>query len=145
MSEIAAAEAAGARPPPQGFTVFRRISHYMQLIGPAYEAGAGADYRIGLYIDERHTNRRGETHGAVMAALADTHLGRLLIQATNPDATFATIHLGLDYLAPAKVGQWLEARGQVDRMGRSVAYSSGFLYADGKAVLRATGVFRILG
>ncbi len=133
------------RAPPDGFTVFTRLSGYMVAIGPAYEAGSGADYRVGIYIDGRHTNRRGEAHGAIMAALADVHLGRLLIQNTSPDATFATIHLGLDYLAPARVGQWLEARGQVDRKGKSVAYSSGLLYADGTPVLRATGIFRVLG
>jgi acyl-coenzyme A thioesterase PaaI-like protein len=118
---------------PAGFSQSKRSSGYLDLIGPIYEAGEGADYRLGLRVDARHVNTRGTCHGALFSALADVYLGRLLV----------TAHLGLDYISSAPLGAWLEAVGQVDRVGKTLAHSSGRILADGKIALRCAGVFQV--
>lgn len=130
---------------PPGFTPSKRTSGYLDLIGPLYEKGDGADYRIGLRIDERHLNTRGTCHGAMFSALADVYLGRLIAMTQNPRIPLVTAHLGLDYISSPPIGVWLEAEGQVDRVGRTLAHSSGRILADGKLALRCSGVFQLTG
>ncbi len=116
----------------------------MDTFGALYDHGAGEAYRLGMRIETRHTNRIGQCHGAVLAALADVHLLRMIALTRTPRLTLVTIHLGLDYLAAAQDGAWLEAAGRIDRMGRTLCHSSGIIRADGKPVLRASGVFQIV-
>jgi uncharacterized protein (TIGR00369 family) len=128
---------------PAGFSPSKRSSGYLDLIGPIYEAGAGADYRLGLRVDARHVNTRGTCHGALFSALADVHLGRLLAMSASPPLALVTAHLSLDYISSAPLGAWLEAVGQVDRVGSTLAHSSGRILADGKIALRCAGVFQV--
>lgn len=130
---------------PEGYLPTDHSSPYMDLIGRLYERGAGTDdYRLGMRVEEHHTNRLGQCHGAVLAALADVHLLRVIALTRKPRLTLVTVHLGLDYLSPAPLGSWMEGRGRIDRMGRSLCHSSGMIYADGKPVLRASGVFQVI-
>ena len=133
----------GTETVPAHFSPSSRSSPYLDLIGPIYESGNGSNYRLGMRIDERHVNARGFCHGALLAALADVHLGRLAGLAMEARIPLVTIHLGLDYLASAKIGSWLEAFGRVDRIGRTLAHSSGMITADGKEALRCSAVFQI--
>ncbi len=132
------------RAPPAGFRPTDHSSPYMDLIGKLYESGEGETYRLGMWVEEHHTNRLGQCHGAVLAALADVHLIRVIALTRKPRITMVTVHLGLDYLAPAPLGSWLEGRGRIDRMGRTLCHSSGIIYADDKPVLRGAGVFQIV-
>lgn len=129
---------------PEGFVPTDHSSPYMDLIGKLYESGEGDSYRLGMRVEEHHTNRLGQCHGAVLAALADVHLLRVIALTRKPRLTMVTVHLGLDYLSPAPLGSWMEGRGRIDRMGKSLCHSSGMIYADGKPVLRAAGVFQII-
>ena len=129
---------------PEGFHPTDHSSPYMDLIGHLYELGEGDDYRLAMRVEAHHTNRIGQCHGAVLAALADVHLLRVIALTRTPRLTLVTVHLGLDYLSPAPLGSWMEGRGRVDRMGRSLCHSSGMIYADDKPVLRASGVFQIV-
>ena len=129
---------------PEGFRPTDHSSPYMDLIGKLYEAGEGENYRLAMRVEKHHTNRLGQCHGAVLAALADVHLLRVIALTRQPRMTLVTVHLGLDYLSPAPLGSWMEGRGRIDRMGRSLCHSSGIIYADGKPVLRASGVFQVV-
>jgi acyl-coenzyme A thioesterase PaaI-like protein len=80
---------------------------------------------------------------ALFSALADVYLGRLAAMSTTPPLALVTAHLGLDYIASAPFGAWLEAVGQVDRVGKTLAHSSGRILADGKLALRCAGVFQV--
>jgi acyl-coenzyme A thioesterase 13 len=126
---------------PEGFRPADHTSPYMDLIGRLYESGVGEDYRLGMRVEEHHTNRIGQCHGAVLAAVADVHLLRVIALSQRPRLMLVTVHLGLDYLSPAPLGSWIEGRARIDRIGRSLCHSSGTIYADGKPVLRASGVF----
>lgn len=129
---------------PVGFTPSQRSSALLDLVGPIYESGAGPDYRLGLRVDRRHINAKGFCHGALLALLADVHLGRLCALSVAPRLNLVTAGLNLSYLAPARLGQWLETEGAIDRVGRSLACATGLVLADGKPALRATGTFQVI-
>ena len=132
------------QPVPTGFTISKRSSNLLELLGPFFESGAGSEYRLGLRVDERHSNRKRFCHGALLALLADVHLGRLCAMSADPPLALVTSGLTLNYLSAAKVGDWLEASGQVDRVGRTLAHSTGVILANGKPVLRACGTFQVV-
>ncbi|MGP0090475.1 MAG: PaaI family thioesterase [Xanthobacteraceae bacterium] len=132
------------QPIPTGFTTSKRSSNLLDLLGPLFESGAGPEYRLGLRVDERHSNSKGFCHGAVLALLADVHLGRLCAMSADPPLGLVTSGLTLNYLSAAKTGDWLEAHGQVDRVGRTLAHSTGVILANGKPVLRGCGTFQVL-
>ena len=129
---------------PEGYRPISLPSPYIDHIGPVFETGEGADYKLGLRVAPHHANRLGHCHGAVMAVLADVGLLRVLAMSVTPRLVLVTSQLAMDFLSPAKQGQWMEISGRVDRMGRSLCHSSGMITADGKAVLRCTGVFQIV-
>lgn len=130
---------------PPGFAPSARTSNLLDLLGPIYEAGSGADYRIGLRVDERHINAKGFCHGALLAMLADVHLGRVASFSRQPNVPLVTVALNLTYMSPARLGDWLEATGRIDRLGKSLAHSSGAVLANGTPALRATGTFQVVG
>jgi acyl-coenzyme A thioesterase 13 len=129
---------------PDGFRFSARSSNFLETVGPPYEREQDGDYRIGLFVDERHVNNRGFCHGALMALLADVHLGRLCALSTTPRLNVVTSNLTLAFLSTARLGAWLEAVGQIDRIGKALAHSSGVVTADGTPVLRATGTFAVV-
>jgi acyl-coenzyme A thioesterase 13 len=128
---------------PEGFQPSQRSSAYLDLVGPLFEKPDG-EYRIGLAVDDRHVNARGFCHGALLAMLADIALGRALAMSQTPRLNLVTTNLNLNYLAAAKLGDWLEASAKIDRIGKRVAHSSGYVLANGKPVLQATAVFQVL-
>lgn len=103
---------------------------------------AGEDVRFGFRVDAHHCNLRPVCHGGMLAAFLDTALARGLRCATGFDPPFPTISLSLDFLAPAALGGWVDARVSVTRVGKSTAFLSAMLYCDGTPVLRGSGVFR---
>lgn len=129
---------------PAGFVLEERSSGFVTLSGPLYVHAVEGDYRIGLRVDERHANRRGFCHGALIALLADVELGRVIGLSRKPRLESVTVNLDVTFMAPAKLGDWLEATGRIDRIGRRLAYSSGLVLANGIAVARTTGVFHVL-
>lgn len=102
---------------PAGFALSKRSSNLLDLLGPLYECGTGSDYRVGLRVDDRRTTTRGFCHGAVVRYLK--------------------------VLVAARLGDWLEAGGHIDRVGKNLAHSSGTITANGTPVLRATGSFQV--
>jgi uncharacterized protein (TIGR00369 family) len=129
---------------PDGFTPAANSSAFVSLVGPVYERWVEGAYRLGLRVEDRHANRRGYCHGAVIALLADVELGRIIGYTRQPRLETVTVNLDLGYMAPARRGDWLEAVAQVDRIGTRLAYSSGFVLANGTPAARATGIFRLI-
>jgi acyl-coenzyme A thioesterase 13 len=130
--------------PPEGFSQTKRSSGFLDLIGPAYETAYGAEYKLGLFLDARHANLGNNGHGGVSATLLDIYLGRLIAMSQNPPQLFVTVSLTIDYLKPAPIGSWLEARGEIDRVGKRLGYSRGKVFADGALVARANGIFQMV-
>src|SRR5918997_3790929 len=91
---------------------------YLDHVGPLLRRPDGV---IGLPIEPRHLNAAGTAHGGLLASIADHALGRAVNGALE-DAGAVTVSLTTDYLGPAKEGDWLEARTNVERLGGSLAF-----------------------
>lgn len=131
---------------PEGFRPYvHKGTSYFQTLGDLYvrEMPNGL-LVIGLHVSPQHCNRLGIPHGGMLATLADTALGMGLHLARQSRATMVTVNLSLDYLASAKVGEWLEAHVTPRRLGRQLAFGDCVLRVGEREVLRATGIFSVV-
>ena len=125
---------------PAGFVPYSRSSRYLELIGPLYESAADPS-RVGLRVDERHTNARGFLHGGVLAAVADVVMGHTAQRAGPPDTLLVTASMTTDFPGSAQLGDWITGAATVRRIGRQLAFTSCEFHARDRLVLAASGVF----
>lgn len=103
-----------------------------------------AGFAFGFQTDAAQSNGNGAVHGGTLATFMDHTLGRVS-RAAAGGVKVATIQLDVHYLAPARPGDFVEARGQVVRRTRSVIFVRGTLSVGGREVLSASGIWKILG
>jgi len=131
--------------PPQGFEPLFRTSPVLDLIGPLYGRGTGADLVVGLRVEPKHCNARGTIHGGILATLADVAIGYAMASSTDPPTAAVTANLSLDYAGTAKVGDWIEARVDIQKRGARLAFGNCFLCVGEERIVRASAVFLIAG
>lgn len=99
-----------------------RTSPLLELLGPFYSRGAGADLVLGLRVAEKHANARGFAHGGVLLTLADVALGYAAEGSVDPPARLITASISADFAGSARPGDWVETRVDVQRMGVRMAF-----------------------
>jgi uncharacterized protein (TIGR00369 family) len=128
--------------PAAGYRALARLSPFNALVGPLYaRKRRGRELSIGLRIERKHTNSRGICHGGVLATLADLSLGYAMHAKLGGKASFVTAHLAVDYAGAARVGDWIEAEVEIQRMGARLAFANCYLVADGRRIVRASAIF----
>jgi acyl-coenzyme A thioesterase 13 len=130
---------------PAGFRPLFRTSPVLDLIGPLFCRGEGVDLVIGLRVAEKHCNARGTIHGGILATIADVALGYTMAFSTTPPTALTTANLTLDYAGTAKIGDWLETRVDVQRLGSRLAFANCYITAQGERIVRASAVFLVGG
>lgn len=128
---------------PEGFSPLTRSSPLLELLGPIYSRGSGAEFQIGLRTDARHANGRGTLHGGVLATLADVGMGYAMALASTPPQPLITASMTLDYLSAVKIDEWLEVRLEHSKKGRQLAFAGVGLYVGERMVARASAVFAV--
>ena len=127
---------------PEGFTPLQRGSGpFLAALGPLYSRQEPAGMVIGLRIEEKHLNTRGVAHGGMLVTFADSALGIVLALAQDPPRPMATVSLTADFAEAGRAGDWLEARVDVQKLGRRLAFASCHLWVRGKRILRTSGIF----
>lgn len=127
--------------PPAGFSPMPRVSSALDTVGPIYMHGAGEARRFGMYVLDKHCNTRRNMHGGLLAALTDVALGFTLGYLTQPFTSYVTVSLDVDFAGSAVEGDWLEARTDVQRRGRRLAFANCYVWRGDTRIARASGVF----
>lgn len=133
-----------ARKPPAGFVPLRHTSPFRKLVGPLYEKSAPNEYIVGIYVQAKHGNMRSLVHGGMLATLVDTAMGYAITQAKPGIRAMATTSLTVHYAGNAEVGKWIEARVDVQRVGRRVAFASCYVWCEANRIVQASAAFQIL-
>ncbi|MCK9543337.1 MAG: PaaI family thioesterase, partial [Novosphingobium sp.] len=100
---------------------------------------------IGCRVMPNMCNPMNVAHGGWIATLCDVGLP-LTARLTVPDLALnflLTVNLSVDYLAGAKLGEWVECRSRVLKRTKRLLFVDGLLSVEGGPVARASGVFRI--
>ena len=90
-----------------------------ELIGVEVDEIGGGESVMTMVADERHSNPMGTIHGGILCDLADAAMGVAFFSTLEPDESFTTLELKINFLRPFWTGK-LVARGKVVQRGRTV-------------------------
>lgn len=102
-------------------------SAFVTYIGGRLEEWRDGYVRIGLTVEERHTNPHGVMHGGVITTLMDEALGGVIASVRGMEemwkAPHATVDMNVSFLSNARTGDEITIEGAVLKVGRSVAFA----------------------
>lgn len=126
---------------PAGFARHFKTSGLTDPWEPLYSRRTEAAVIIGLRAGPAHANSRGFVHGGLIAALADNAMGLSCGLSLEPGANLVTAGLAVDFIATARLGQWLEIRPVVMKAGRTLSFCAATVHADETLCARANATF----
>jgi uncharacterized protein (TIGR00369 family) len=130
---------------PEGFHAREFGAGFVAVNGPLYARRDDTGFRLGFRVEPRHCNPMGICHGGMMATFCDMLLpiSAHVLSKEVADRFLPTINLQIDYLAASPLGAWVEGEAQLLRATRSLVFMQGLVQADGVAVARVSGIFKI--
>jgi uncharacterized protein (TIGR00369 family) len=132
-----------APPPPEGYVPSEGRGGFSTLNGPYfYRPGDAPLVEQGFHAVKRHANGVGLVHGGMLSAFMDGVLAGAVWRGTRQRAV--TIHLSIDFLHMARVGEWVMGEARLTRATRDVAFAEGRAYVGGHDVVRCSGVFKLM-
>ncbi len=90
----------------------------------------------------KHMNASGIMHGGCLMTFADFALFALA-KTDDSDGYGVTVAFTAEFLAGAREGEYIEARGEVVGGGRSIKFVRGIVTANGRAVLNFSGTIKV--
>jgi len=126
----------------EGWTI-RETVGYAAHVGPVWMRETDGVTVFGLLVDEIHLNRRGHLHGGMLSTLADNTLA-MTASAAVPGRPIATIQLNIHFTAPARLSDFIEARGALVKATRSLVFVRGDFTVGRTIVGAADGIWKIL-
>jgi uncharacterized protein (TIGR00369 family) len=127
---------------PEGFAPHFRKSGLTDPWEPLYSRNTGNALFMGLRAGPAHANSRGFVHGALITALADNAMGLSCGLMLEGATGLVTVGLSVDFIATARLGQWLEIRPAVLKSGRNLSFCTATVHADDTLCARANATFR---
>ncbi len=128
-----------------GFAPLERPGPFLEILGPLYTPTDPAIRNVvATRVLRKHLNLRGIAHGGMLASLADTAFGITLWRSRDEKLASVTVNLNVDYLEPAREGDWVEAHVNILRIGKRLAFADGLLKVGDRTVLRANGTFAVV-
>ena len=126
---------------PAGFEPMRRPED-----GPSFVKSCQGFYinhatgAVAARVLPEHLNPLGIAHGGFLATLADTAFGAWIRVQGRLELPPATAELSIDYISPARPGQWITARVEIHKLGRTLINASLSLLDGERLVVRAKGI-----
>ena len=130
---------------PEGFIPFPNQGPFLEYVGPIHVREDADELVLGLRAEERHANHRGTVQGGLLSTFADFALGRAIEADADDGKDRATVSLTVDFLKPARPGDWIESRTRVDRVGGTLAFADCSLRAGDREIVRARAVWVVAG
>jgi acyl-coenzyme A thioesterase PaaI-like protein len=106
--------------------------------GPFYARHEAGRVTCRFIAEPRHMNGGGFMHGGCFLTFAD--FACFAIAEEHTQGPSVTVNLSGDFLSAAKIGDMMEATGEVTRAGGRLIYVRGMITANGKPALSFTSV-----
>lgn len=148
VQAAAGADAAAVPAPPAvppGFKRFPGERGFIGVNGPLWVLREGTLFKLGFHVEARHCNPMGICHGGMLATFADMLLpiGAVTMVPELHRRFLPTVSLQVDFIGPARLGDWVEGEMQVLRTTRKMVFAQGLARSNGAMALRCSGVFKI--
>jgi len=138
--------------PPEGF---RRIDFDRDRAEPTFNTHIGTLYAkrgakstpdefvLGFRVQAHMCNPAGGLHGGMMMTVADL-VGTMGGGALAGLRKFLpTVNMTFDFVAPARIGDWVEGRPELVRVTRSLLFTNIYLTVGEEKILRASSIAKI--
>jgi uncharacterized protein (TIGR00369 family) len=130
--------------PPEGFVISERRGLFSTHNGPYFHRmGEGETVEQAFYALPRHANGLGLVHGGMLSAFLDGVLAGAVWHKT--ETTGVTIHLAVNFLHMARLGDWVMGEARVTRAVGDLVFVEGRAFVRSTDVARATGIFKLMG
>ncbi|NHN84862.1 hotdog fold thioesterase [Acetobacter musti] len=97
----------------------------------------------GFRVEPKHCNHAGTCHGGMLATVCDGYLATAaMFEHDLQVPILPTMSLTVDFLAPARPGDWVEFHADVLRVTRNAAFVQGIGRVGPHPVIRASGIFK---
>ena len=120
----------------------RTLPGFFGLVGPMWTKKEGDAWAYAVLAEEKHTNPAGIVHGGMLTTLID-HALSVIAWDANDRNPCVTIALDLQFLAPARPGDLVVARGRIVRQTSSLAFMQGSLTVQGEEIATASAILKI--
>jgi uncharacterized protein (TIGR00369 family) len=130
--------------PPEGYVPSEGRGGFSTLNGPyLHKPGDGPKAEQCFFALKRHANGIGLVHGGMLSAFMDGVLAGAVWRGTGRRAV--TIHLSIDFLHMARVGDWVMGEAEMTRATKEVAFVEGRAFVGARDVVRCSGIFKLMG
>jgi acyl-coenzyme A thioesterase PaaI-like protein len=132
------------RPAPKGWVLQDFKDGFAFEAGPFYFRADGSAPGVGFFSEPRHANLGGIVHGGALLTLADMALFDACFR-THGRFRAVTVTLNSEFLEAGKIGEFIEARGELVGGGRSIMFVRGLVTAGERRLLNFSGAVKRLG
>lgn len=126
---------------PEGFVPLAEGLGFIDNLQPIYRRIQGKEASIGLLVSAQHGNTMGVCHGGVLLTLADIAAASGVNLAKGLRGGAPTVNLAVDFIAAARIGQWIQADVQQAVARRRFGFCSGTIFNSLGIVARFNGTF----
>lgn len=128
---------------PAGYSALPLGLGFNDAIAPVYVKVEDGKWHCGFFIEQHHLNPANVCHGGVYMTFADLAMAGAIGNHINEMMGISTTNLNLDFLAPSKLGDWLELRIDHIHATRLLATISGVIDGPNGVVARTNATFRL--
>lgn len=128
---------------PVGFVAANFTPGFLDHGGPYYLKDVQGRVIVGCRIMDHHMNYMDRAHGGVLATLADVALSIQVYRSERPYLLASTVSMATSFMSAAHLGEWIEAEGVIDRIGKQLAYVHGAIWCGERAIMTMNGVYSV--
>jgi len=112
--------------------------------GPYFVPADPGSRGLAMRVRDEQVNYVSIAHGGVLSTFADVALSYQLFLLEEGGLPITTVSMVVNYLAPAKLDDWLVSEVRIERVGGKLAHTSGRIVCGDTTLLTMTGVYNIL-
>ncbi|MEM6498941.1 MAG: PaaI family thioesterase [Pseudomonadota bacterium] len=129
--------------PLDGYTLYDPDDPFEMHSGPFFwQRTEEGGHHFVLKAEARHCNRQGILHGGLMMTMIDLALAASAKEVLED--RYVTISLNSEFVAAGNIGEIIEAKGELVRRTRSLAFVRGQVTSGDQVLLNTSGVFKKL-
>lgn len=128
---------------PEGFVRSEGRGPFTSHNGPLFHKESEGDVvHQAFFALPRHANGMGLVHGGMLTAFMDGLLANASYRGSRKSGV--TIHLSVDFLHMARVGEWVIGEARATRSTKEICFVEGRAFVGSRDVVRASGVFKLM-
>jgi len=120
----------------------RALPGFFGTVGPMWTKKEAGVWAYAFLADERHLNPAGIVHGGMLCTLLDHGLSAIAWEA-NGRKPCVTVAFDVQFLASARPGDFVVARGEIVRQTSSLVFMRGALSVGVEAIATATAILKV--